>query len=200
MQKVLSFMKTTILKGLFIVLPVLLLYLMFDEILDLIKALLLPIIELLPSGTFDEPQEQAQLAMIVLIIISFTIGLFSSSAIGHKFGCWLEKMTLNRLPLYSVLKKMTQGFIQESGNKFQPALLQTFDGIWELVYLVEEHGNGKATVLHPSAPTAFSGPLKIVNMNRLQLLDIPLGDFTNILSHWGVGSDQLKLLTYNHES
>ena len=71
MQKVLSFIKTTILKGFFIVLPFLLLYLMLDEILDLIKALLLPIIELLPSGAFDEPQEQAQLAMIVLIIISF---------------------------------------------------------------------------------------------------------------------------------
>lgn len=167
---------------------------MLDEILDLIKALLLPIIELLPSEIFDEPQIRNLAAVLVLIIISFIIGLFSTSAIGHKFGCWLEKKTLNRLPLYSVLKKMTQGFIQESGNKFQPALLQTLDGVWELVYLVEEHGNGKATVLHPSAPTAFSGPLKIVNMSRLQLLDTSLGDFTNILSHWGVGSAQLKFL------
>ena len=194
MQKILSFIKTIILNGFFILLPILLLYLMLDEILDLIKALLLPIIELLPSEIFDEPQIRNLAAVLVLIIISFIIGLFSTSAIGHKFGCWLEKKTLNRLPLYSVLKKMTQGFIQESGNKFQPALLQTLDGVWELVYLVEEHGNGKATVLHPSAPTAFSGPLKIVNMSRLQLLDTSLGDFTNILSHWGVGSAQLKFL------
>ena len=181
-----------ILGGFFILLPILLLYLMLGEILDLVKVLLLPIIELLSTEAIDTPRERIQLSVILLIVISFIIGLFASSVIGRRLGCWLEKVTLNRLPLYSVLKKMTQGFFQESGNNFQPALLQTFDGVWELVYLVEEHGNGKATVLHPTAPTAFSGPLKIVDINRLQSMDASLSDVTNVLSHWGVGSSQLK--------
>jgi uncharacterized membrane protein len=193
MQRVLSFIKTTMLSGIFILLPILLLYLMFNEVLDLINGMLLPIIELLPSEIFDEPQERNQLAVMVLIVTSFIIGFFASSTAAFKLGCWLEKMTLCRLPLYSVIKKITQGFTQKSGTQIKPALLQTFDGVWELVYLVEEHGNGKATLLHPSAPTAFSGPLKIADMSRVQILDISLGDFTNVLSHWGVGSAQLKL-------
>ena len=61
------------------------------------------------------------------------------------------------------------------------------DGNRELAYLVDDHGDGNATVMLPWVPTAFAGTLKIVRQDRIEMLDVNLGDFTKVLGHWGVG-------------
>jgi hypothetical protein len=66
-------------------------------------------------------------------------------------------------------------------------LLVSSDGERELAYLIEDHGDGQLTVLVPWSPTAFAGSVKIVNQDRIELVDTNLGEFTRVLSHWGVG-------------
>jgi len=43
------------------------------------------------------------------------------------------------------------------------------------------------TVLVPWSPTAFAGSLKIVDRDRIEMLDTNLGDFSRVLSQWGFG-------------
>ena len=94
-----------------------------------------------------------------------------------------------RLPVYAALKRLTRGFAgTEAGETFMPALLEIDAGIQEIVYVVEESEDGLAAVLVPHAPTAFSGPVKIVDRKRLTLLDTNIGDLSRSLSHWGVGT------------
>ena len=50
MKNLLEFLKTTAMGGLFVLLPVLLLYLLLSEALDLIVALATPIADLFPGG------------------------------------------------------------------------------------------------------------------------------------------------------
>ena len=193
MKRVTEFLQTTTLGGLFVLLPLLLLYLMLSEAVGLVIALAAPIIELLPAEAFDEPEERAFLGIIIIIALSFLIGLFSRSESGLRLGQWLERSTLNHLPAYRVLKKLTQGLADSSENTFKPALFESLSGVRDLVYVVEDHGNDKVTILLPSAPTAFSGPVKIVDRNRVELLDVNLAEFTKVLGHWGVGAGELKI-------
>ncbi|MGW8320657.1 MAG: hypothetical protein ACWGSD_03805 [Thermodesulfobacteriota bacterium] len=61
------------------------------------------------------------------------------------------------------------------------------DGVKELIYVVEDQGDGQLTILVPWAPTAFSGFVKIVGEDRVEMLDTNLGEVSRVLSQWGVG-------------
>ena len=56
-----------------------------------------------------------------------------------------------------------------------------------LAYLVEDHGDGHATVLIPRPPTAFAGDLLVVPRERVVLLKAGLGEVSAVISHWGLG-------------
>jgi len=183
-----EFLKTTALGGLFVVLPVLLLYMLLGEMLNLVIGLATPIADLFPKGTFDELTAPLPVAVILLLGVSFVIGLALRVEIGRNLGGWIERKVFDRLPVYGALKSLTKAFGEAGeGGAFRPALLAGSDGIHELVYVVEDHGDGLLTILVPWAPTAFSGFVKIVRKDRVEMLDTNLGEASRVLSQWGVG-------------
>ena len=101
-------------------------------------------------------------------------------------GLWVEEKTLARLPMYSAVKQLATGF-DESDRGFRSALLHSADDTQELVYLVEEHADGRVTILVPWAPASFSGSVKIVPSSRLEMLDASFSDASSVISLWGVG-------------
>ena len=70
---------------------------------------------------------------------------------------------------------------------FRPAVLNSPDGSREIVYVIEDHGDGQVTILIPWAPASFAGPVKIMGSDRIEVLDASLGDTSRVLSQWGVG-------------
>ena len=192
MKQLTEFLKTTILGGLFVLLPVLLLYLLLSEALQLIVVLATPIADLFPKGTFDKTATPILLGLALIVVISFVIGLVLRSEIGRTLGRRIERATLDRLPGYTVLKSLTGGFKgSEEGEAFKPAVLISPDGTRELAYRIEDHKDGHVTVLLPWAPTPFAGSIKIVEQDRVELIDTNLAGFTEALSHWGVGVREL---------
>jgi uncharacterized membrane protein len=148
--------------------------------------------DLFPKGTFDEIKSPLLLAVILIVAASFLIGLAMRSEAGRRIGRWIDRTTLGRLPGYSVLKSLTNSFKEkEEGAAFSPALLISPDGVQEIVYVIEDHGDGQLTVLVPWAPAAFSGFVKIVDRDRVEMLDANLADVTMVLSHWGAGVHDL---------
>lgn len=192
MQTFKEFFKTTILGGLFALLPILLFFLLLGDILGLVVGLATPIANLFPKGTFDQAKFPVLVALILIVGVSFLVGVAMRSSAGIRFWNWVEGNTIGRLPLYNALKSIFTGFIgKEDKEAFRPALLKSSGGE-ELAYLVEDHGNGRATIMIPWSPTPFAGSIKIVDMERVQLLDTKLGDFTMVLSNWGVGTRNLS--------
>jgi uncharacterized membrane protein len=199
-NKLTVFLKTAAGGGLMVLLPVLLLCLLLAEMLQLVVALATPIAGLLQEGGLEKAANPVLVALVLLAGTSFAIGLAMKSKAGRRFGQWIEKTTLTRLPVYAALKRLTRGFAgTEAGETFMPALLEIDAGIQEIVYLVEESEDGLAAVLVPHAPTAFSGPVKIVDRKRLTLLDTNIGDLSRSLSHWGVGTVPLAARTLTRE-
>jgi len=188
MKRLGEFLKTTALGGLFVVLPVLLLYLLLGEILDLVVGLATPIADLFPKGTFDKLTAPFPIAVILLVGVSFLVGLVLRFEVGRRLGGWVEGNLLGRLPLYGALKGLARAFRETGeGAAFRPAVLASSENVREMVYVVEDHGDGQLTVLVPWAPTAFSGSVKIVSADRVEMLDTNLGEASRVLSLWGVG-------------
>lgn len=192
MKQLIEFLKTTAMGGLFVLLPILLLYLLLAEALDLIVALATPIADLFPKATFEKVEFPVFLGMILILGVSFLIGIGLRSEIGRRLGHWVERTVLERLPAYKALKSLTSGFAEAGkAGAFKAAVLTSSDGDREVVYVIEDHGDEDLTVLVPWAPAAFAGSVKIVDRKRVELLDANLGDVSKALSHWGVGVREL---------
>lgn len=192
MRGITSFLKTTAMGGLFVLLPVLLLYLLISEAMEAVIMLATPIADLFPKGTFDQEVYPALISAILIVIASFLIGLTLRFGAGRRFGAWIERKVLGRLPAYHAIKGLTTGFAKaKDGGAFRPAVLTSPEGVREFAYVIENHDDGQMTVLLPWVPTPFAGSLKIVSQERIEVLDTNLGDFTKVLSEWGVGARDL---------
>ena len=120
------------------------------------------------------------------------IGLWLHSKTAKRFGKWTERKTVGRLPAYNVLKSLVTGLLgAEDIDGFKPAMLVSTEGQREFVYVVEDHGNGRLTVLLPWAPTAFSGSVKVVDKDQIEMLGVSLSEMTLALNHLGLGVQDL---------
>ena len=71
MKQLLEFLKTTAMGGLFVLLPVLLLYLLLVEALDLIVSLATPIADLFPKATFEKVEFPVIVGLILILAFHF---------------------------------------------------------------------------------------------------------------------------------
>jgi uncharacterized membrane protein len=191
MKQIVEFLKTTVIGGLFILLPVLLLFMLLSEALQMVVALATPIADLFPEEAFAKAEAPVLIALILIVGVSFLLGLALRSAALNRLGDWIERTVLSRLPAYAVLKRLTKGFAKEEAAAFKPGLLISKEGWRDIAYVIEDHGDGQLTVLVPWAPTAFSGSVKVVDQNRVEMLDANLGDVSKVLSLWGMGTRDL---------
>ena len=192
MNKIIEFLKTTILGGLFVLLPIILLYLALGEVMGVLVAMSTPFADLFFPGQFEDTQFPVLVALALLIGVSFILGLVMLSETSRRFGNWIERTILGRLPVYNAMKSLTTGFSDsQQESAFKPALLKSADGEKELVYIVEDHGDGNLTVMLPWTPTPFAGVIKIVPKARVEPLAANMKKVTQALSQWGIGTKNL---------
>ena len=94
MKQIADFLKTTVIGGLFVLLPVLLLYMLLAEALQLVVALATPIADLFPKGVFDQAKAPVLIALILIVSVSFLLGLALRSAALSRLGDWIEHTVL----------------------------------------------------------------------------------------------------------
>ena len=124
MKRFFEFLKTTAAGGMFVLLPVLLLYLLLGELLDVVVALAMPIIDLFPKGTFDQVYFPVGLSLLLIVGLSFILGLAMRSETDRRTGRGIEGAILGRMPLYNALKSLVTGFSKTGrGTAFRPAVL-----------------------------------------------------------------------------
>ena len=194
MKKILDFFKTTIVGGLFVLLPVILVYLALSEVIDVLVAMATPIADLFFPGKLEGIEFPALIALALLVGVSFILGLIMLSDTGRRFGNWIERIILGKLPAYNAIKSLTTGFASsQQESSFKPALLKSAEGNKEFAYIIEEHDDGNLTVMLPWAPTPFAGSIRIVPKDRVEPLAISMGQLTEALGHWGIGAKDLLI-------
>jgi len=193
MKRFLELLSATALGGLAILLPLLLLYVVLDEVVSFIVALATPIADLiLPRSVSEAIDTPVFFAVLLLLGVSILIGLVARTRMGRRAGQLIERNTLERLPVYAALKRIGEGVVgSKSGAGFEPVLVNYEDGSTVIAYLVENLDDDRVVVLEPWAPTPFAGSVKIVPRNRVRRIEAGLGEVTGVLSRWGVGTRAL---------
>lgn len=193
MKNLVEFIKTALIGGLLVLLPLVLFYLLLAELLQVVVALATPIADLFPKGTFDKVEAPVLIGLVLIVGVSFLFGLALRSANLRRIGLWVERRMLGRLPLYAAVKQLARGLLvgAQEENAFKSAVLNSPNGEREIVYVIEEHGDGQVTVLVPFAPAGFTGSVKIVPGDRIDVLKASVGDASRVIAHWGVGAGGL---------
>jgi uncharacterized membrane protein len=189
-----AFLKSSLLRGLVILLPLIFLYLAFRELLKLMVNLATPIAELFPAGTFDHVRETELIAALLILAAALALGSLSKVEMGHTIGRAIEKHSLNKLLFYRLLKSVTHSILNARDSKaFSPALVRGSGGDMEPAYVIEDKGGTHMVVLLPWAPTPFAGSVKVVKRETVQKLPVPLDTFSRSLASLGVGmADQIE--------
>lgn len=188
----LKFFNSALINGLVILLPVVLVFLAIKEILAMLVGIATPIADLFPPETFDHVRETEIIAVLLIIGMAVILGIIAKIKAGQVLGRGIEKYTLNKVPMYRMLKSLVSAFLELEGeDSFKPALLENSNGDMEPVYVIEDRGRPRVVVLIPWAPTAFAGSVKLVRRERVHRLNVTLDEFSLSLTHLGTGMSEL---------
>lgn len=102
MQKILSFIKTTLLGGVLVILPVWLTVLLLVKVLMKLEIFVKPVSSHLPR----EAAHPRIIAILLLLALCFAVGAMLRTAIGRQVEHALEDKVLSRLPGYKTLRGM----------------------------------------------------------------------------------------------
>ena len=182
-----NFIKTTLLGGLFILLPLMLLWLGLQEIAGLLIAMATPIADLFPKGPFEDLAAPGLVAALLIVAVSFILGLAARSYLLIRIGRQIENSILEKLPMYRMLKVMSGALLDADTSGVVPALIKDGAGGGDPCYVIEKHKDGRATVLLPWSPASFAGSIKVVQQSSLEIVPCSLDEFSRSISQVGVG-------------
>ena len=182
-----NFLKNALLTGLYVLLPLMLLWIGIKEIAGLLVEMATPIADMFPTEYFDEPRWPGILATLIIIGTSILVGLFARLPFVGKAAHSFEAGVLYKVPMYRMLKLISSSLVRAEEKNVRPAIISDGKGGGDPCYVMEEHESGLATVLLPWSPASFAGSIRVVHGSELMYLDCTFDEYSRSISLMGVG-------------
>ena len=188
MKALVEFLKTTLIGGLLIVVPMYLAVLLLAKAVKGMVALLAPIVALLPERVQDFGQI---VALVLVALVCFVLGLITRTGLGRRAFAAFERRVLERMPGFALLRSVTRRISGSSDDEqFQPVLVEIEEALTP-GFIVEEIGDDRFVVLVPSVPTPAAGSLYILPRERVHWVDVPITEAIAVITRWGSGTGKL---------
>lgn len=191
MKGVAGFIRTTIVGGIFYLVPIIALLAVIGKAHGISRKLVAPLAALFPlEGPFSFLSEKV-LAIIVIVLFCFLAGLIAKTGGGKGFARWLESNVLSKVPGYALIKSMSDsmsGVEEQSGRE---AVLARIEDAWQIALLVERLDNGHVAVFVPGAPSISSGSVYFMTEDRIKPLGMPVSTAFKCVRKLGVGANEL---------
>jgi uncharacterized membrane protein len=182
-----EFVTSTVVGGLFIVVPVYLALLLLLKGMKSAAGLVRPIAALLP----DWIPAEGLFSLVLVLVVCFFVGAAVRTRTGRIVRERVEKAFFERLPGYGLLRSLTQRLANDGDETaWKPALVELEEALVP-AFIIEELDDGRLTVFVPSVPTPFAGAVYILNRERVHALDVPFTQAIRSVSRWGSGSKDL---------
>jgi len=187
MRRVRELVTSTVIGGLFIVVPVYLAVVLLLKGMKSVAGLVRPVAVLIPDWL---PAEDF-LALILVLAICFLVGAAVRTGPGRALRERFEKMFFEKLPGYGLLRGLTQRLaVDDDETAWKPALVEIEDALVPS-FIIEELDDGRLAVFVPSVPTPLAGAVYILARERVHAVDIPFTQAISVVSRWGSGSKNL---------
>jgi uncharacterized membrane protein len=193
MNRFKEFVKSTVLGGLLVVLPLAIFFFALTWIFGLVLTAISPLTNIVMQKSPLQGIVADILVVALLIAVCFSVGAIVRTKLGKWLYLFVESNVFLRVPGYSLIKETVFQFL---GNKKSPfssvALVQIF-GNETLVsgFITDEHKDGTRTVFVPTGPNPTSGNIYHLPRNLVHPVDVSVEDAMRSIISCGAGSSML---------
>lgn len=187
MRTLLAFLKTTVIGGLLVLLPIYLSILLLLKAFATVAHLVAPITGNLPPTL---PYHQIITALLI-VIACFVCGMLMRTTLGALLKSSLETSVLEKIPGYELIRGLTGRLAgREEGFTFAVVLVEIEEALVP-GFFIEDCDETNCAVFIPSAPTPAAGAIYIIDKARVHPADVPFTQAVRVISKWGSGSKEL---------
>jgi uncharacterized membrane protein len=189
-----SFLKTSLLGGVVVILPVAILVSVTLWIFRLVTGLIEPLTRLLIKDS-QLNEYAAEIIVIVLIVATcFFVGVLVRTRFGGFFYRLFENRILKLAPGYSMIKDtVLQIFGSRKDSPFSSVALAQIFGNETLVtaFITDKHADGSYTLFVPTGPNPTSGLIYHLEGKYVHPVNMPVQDAMRSIISCGAGSAKL---------
>jgi len=190
MNRFKEFVKSTVLGGLLVILPLAIFFFALTWIFGLVLSAISPLTNIVMQKSPLQGIVADILVVALLIAVCFSVGAIVRTKLGKWLYLFVESNVFLRVPGYSLIKETVFQFL---GNKKSPfssvALVQIF-GNETLVsaFITDEHKDGTRTVFVPTGPNPTSGNIYHLPKDLVHPVDVSVEDAMRSIISCGAGS------------
>jgi uncharacterized membrane protein len=191
MNKLLGFIRTTLVGGLLFLVPIIVLGFVIGKAMGIAHHFV---------PLFEKPIESMQLghiltpgvfAALLVVLFCFAAGLFARTAPAKGVAGFLDSRILINIPGYALFRSMSGGSAGIESFAQQPVLVAIEEEAWQIAFVVEKLSAARIAVYVPGVPEARSGSLYFLAPDRVKPMDISPAAAFQVLRRMGVGSGEL---------
>ncbi len=193
MSKLKTFVKTTILGGVVVMLPIVIMVFVVKWLFGYITRTIEPFTGVVITQ-MRIPEIVADLIVIALILFAcFIVGMIVKT----KAGTWiiegLEGTVLKKAPGYSTIKETVVQILGREHSPFSTVALVQLFGSNTMVsaFVTDSHPDGSHTVFVPTGPNPTSGMIYHVEGKYVHKVNVPVEDTMRSIISCGAGSTKL---------
>ncbi len=194
MDKLKSFLKTSLLGGVVVILPIAILISVTLWLFNLISGMIEPFTRFLIKDS-QLNEYLAEFIVISLILATcFSVGVLVRTRLGGFLYRTIESRLLKLAPGYSMIKEtVSQIFGNKDKSPFSSvALAQIFCNETQVTcFITDKHENGMYTLFVPTGPNPTSGLIYHLDEKYVHPIDIPVQDAMRSIISCGAGTAKL---------
>src|SRR5262245_54523855 len=136
MRGIYRFLRSTVLGGLFVLLPLIALGAILIWAIDLALKAISPVFEWLPDKTVGGVSLTLASAVLALVAGCFVVGLLAETALVRGLGERAERLALS-IPGYALMKNVGANLVGIEGKTSVKTVVVQFEASWQLGFLME---------------------------------------------------------------
>jgi len=194
MKRLRSFLKTSLLGGLVVILPATILVSVSLWLFGLITNWIRPLADILRNYSEYNELITEFIAIFLIIFACFFVGVLVRTRLGNFLFRTVENRILKRVPGYSMIKEtVLQVFGNRDTSPFSTvALAQIYsNATLATVFITDKHPDGSFTVFMPTGPNPTSGLIFHLKGEYVHPVNIPVQDAMRSIISCGAGTHRL---------
>lgn len=200
MEQIKSFIKTSLIGGFIVILPIVILVGAFTWIFNFVIKIIQPLTDIVVIQS-DLKEIVAHVVVVVLILLMcFILGIIVKTSIGKFFYSFIENSLLSKIPGYSLVKETVLQFLGDKKSPFSSVALVNIFGNETMVtaFITDTHNDGSYSVFVPTGPNPTSGNIYHLKEEFVHKVDVSVEDTMRSIISCGSGSDKL-IMEYNRK-
>jgi uncharacterized membrane protein len=189
MKRIISFLKDTILGGLFFLLPLFVIYAIAQKIWKLMSGVGERLAEMVGlNGSIAGIKSAPLVSSFLILLLLFLCGVLYRVSIVDRFRNWLDGQLLKYIPGYDIYKANIEKKLKHNEVvPDRPVILMTINGVGHPAVITDTLKDGRKVVFVADKPGGTEGKTYIVTADKIETLNVKESIMNKLHAQQGKG-------------